>query len=1459
MAGDSATSDSDAASGGSGPSRWVVWGGLLLLGLVLAFGSWWVVRSDALAASQHQRIRHEVDIAARLIEQWPTAVRSMAQASLLPSRLEPILPANEDDGWRRAAHFQHPTLGPVVVEYSLANDPGCLAPPPTTPSPSGTAGYVAFLDAEPRMIVAGRLGVAGLWYADERARTPVNDVQRFDETKNGPGFITSLFPPPAGTSAKKLPATVICFKTVLRLDRIVDLDQAAPDLEKLLLIDRSGRVLAQLGGTPLPLANVRELAPLRPSIELEQLLAVAETGLNGTKPMVVTPPKAADDPGDRSAPVKVTVGGLQYFAYSRALNLHEFPATECAPDAKEAAGVVATATSAATTTTCLVIGLVPTSAVTAASLQLPPAVLVEFGLALALIVALFPVLKLRLIGSSDSLSRVEVVAIAVGSIAAVATATLALLSAAALFADEWAEIGRARTVAAAMSSDFQHELTAMLELPVQVELLDAGAKADTPVEPSTIGLSCPPAGGAAKGTVAGVVSSVLVGDRGEGAWPVREASLMFDDAGKAWPGFRPVYNHCFGGSRTDIGDRHYFLAAMSGDGERAQPPRSAPTMGGITLRKHYVIAAVRSRPDGINKAIVATPFDRNSGSPDHGALIESFIPRAFLSPVLPAPLRFLVVDADDPAFAVYFGSDPYRVGIDRLIDDVPSKRAIAAIADVRCPPTAAKSGKPGCTARTAMFAARYEGVSQRFVAQGLPGTPWVLLVYFPDNAVATLMAGAAVLAAGAWSGLVLVVALVLTGIGAMWLRRRLWQWAWPRPGGAEQYRRALRLVVQTTGITLAAGGVLSVTAAPIGGVARLLLALAATIAIVVAVARQLGRAAPPESAKRFLDPADEHAFRNLAIALLLVVGAGPVTALWYDARLSTFAIADAENSRALTASIEANARDHRAIMKAFGTQSVTTAASTAEVPPGLYARLQSDLHAAPDTERDWLLESFTARLHDWSFGDAPTTRLSCAQAALPATTLQGTAMTAFCGPAQPTTPVSRLADVSAVGLLAILLLAIGMGTLLLTMFDSILSGLFGHGIPLEAVTYPGVRRASDGRLKLSAKALVLNAPLALQLELLESRQLIDVSDPLAPPELTADCCFVVTGLALSLRSPDLRVRALELLETLSRRVDHINRTADHRRAAATADGVVEPPQNPTAQLIVITDLSPLDRVLQAYEAELALAGADRAVRAADGRREQLRWSRLFESFATIAFRAATKISAWPIDAIGDGLTLDERHGIATLVEEVRELPEVVIDSLIDTPEGRIARYWKRHTRTRSYPFDPALYRAFYDCRVRVWARSVQPASAAAAIDYLRGTLIEHYQYAWIASSHSERVILDSLARGRTVNIATSFALRSLIRRGLIKLSPIPELINRSFAAFVRQAEKPLQIKAWRDEQPRSAWQRYSPPLLALLPVAIVCFAALASSAGDSAVGLLPLLLGAAPAMIGTLTGARKPA
>jgi small-conductance mechanosensitive channel len=81
----------------------------------------------------------------------------------------------------------------------------------------------------------------------------------------------------------------------------------------------------------------------------------------------------------------------------------------------------------------------------------------------------------------------------------------------------------------------------------------------------------------------------------------------------------------------------------------------------------------------------------------------------------------------------------------------------------------------------------------------------------------------------------------------------------------------------------------------------------------------------------------------------------------------------------------------------------------------------------------------------------------------------------------------------------------------------------------------------------------------------------------------------------------------------------------------------------------------------------------------------------------------------------------------------------------------------------------------------------------------------------------------------------------------------------SFALFIRQAEKLDTVRSWRREQPQGAWEKIARPLGYLLPIAIVILAALALMAGESLANVLPIVLGAGPALLATILPGRRPA
>jgi hypothetical protein len=1519
-----------AVSDPAAAQRRKTWGWLALLLLVVvavAFAAWWLIRSDTLRESEHNRNVHELDIVARNIESWPTSIDAMARGNLLPSRLTGVLPSEKDSGWFGAARFRHPQLGDIYITYgwpepARGKPRECFdfAPPESRVAFAGRA-----------MTVVGQIPLAELWYADRMATKtgsaiPVfsdSDAKRFANAINdaeGLRDAKGLWPsgiaaPPEADGAKAHPS--ICYRTSLPLNEVVDLAMTAPAIETLLLVDHHGNLLSQIGGEPLPMSGIDEIRALQPLFDTV-IDAAAAAASNGKAPagLSAKPPQVVD----LDAPTEVSIGGRSYFAYARSLNLlpKTFVAAACGkavkalpsdpigppptPNAQPAStgkaavdptvGVVASAVGAAVGAavsdaldgratsdqgkgkSCLVMGLVPQAKVNAASARLSPAVLTAFGLVLGLLIALLPLLKLHLIGPADALRRIEIVAVAFGIVAAVAIATLTLLFAQAHIRDSNRAEQRARSLAAAMATDFGRELAAVLQAPIHVHGITG--KDDAVLDPATVAkLTCRlPDGRDAKGEQTHDEQTTGPGFKREtdgGWWPTQESVAMFGEFGRAWPGFVPVNYRCDVGSRADISSRGYFKAAMSGQpGDGAVPlqqPINPKLLREVAPIGDYNVGAVRAVTDGIEKVIVVAPFRRVSQpegpGPQRGVVLKTFVARSFNVPVLPLPFSYMVVDTNDPALPVLFASNRSRIGIDRLAEDLDSASAHIALKNARC-----LRDRPDCGRPPAAFTTRFEGVREHFVAQGLPGTPWVVLVHYSRDAIARPLAEAAVFAAAAWIGLAVVAALALLFV-LTWGGVEAFQWSWPHPGQSANYRKTARRIALigagTTALCLALS--LAPYDGPLVGGLRLILAISAPIGLVAMTIRAL-RNQGVDTASAHLSPDDEIGFRRLAVVLVLIIGVLPMLMFWVDSRKSSLAAVDHEQFAHVEAAIDANVAARQAIMRAFGTDAHSIARSKAEQPEaeqpealpagfGQYARAADDIDA-PGHGVQQIVGPITDTLRRWSAYDAIQPAFDCAPPDGDSADAAEMARQAFCGLAQGTArPAARgetakadakpepltaspVSDIWLFDGAAFTMLLVGLVALLAAATFALLRSLFGHGVPLEAVNYPGIERDANGALVILDKTLILNAPLALQLELLRQHAPFDVSDPLAKaPDATR---IVVVGLALALRDPGLRNTALVALEGLSRRVDG-------DRSTATPAGT-----RPAHSLIVMTDLSPLDRILQAFENEAAGAGGQSSD---DGRREQLRWSRLFEGFSTIGFKPVDKVTPWKPGEDTQHYTDAQRAGIAKLITEVAALPEIVIDSLLSRSDRDISDHWQQKTSKGGFPFAPKLYTDFYDAAVQKWAEQVRPASAAAAVDYLRGTLIEHYQFAWIASSHAERVILYNLARGRTVNIARALALRSLVRRGLIRFAPTPRLINDSFAAFVLQAEKPARIDEWRGEQPDSPWSRSALALTIIIPSAIIALMALVLYSGERAIGLMPLLLGSAPALVGTLGAWRR--
>jgi hypothetical protein len=396
----------------------------------------------------------------------------------------------------------------------------------------------------------------------------------------------------------------------------------------------------------------------------------------------------------------------------------------------------------------------------------------------------------------------------------------------------------------------------------------------------------------------------------------------------------------------------------------------------------------------------------------------------------------------------------------------------------------------------------------------------------------------------------------------------------------------------------------------------------------------------------------------------------------------------------------------------------------------------------------------------------------------------------------------------------ILLIALLLGGLIYGVVHFGIRALTRFGLPPGAVIWPkpelplpdrslliAPQQAVRGWISDRDKALVVNIGEVLLRAPDETFTSSDGSGRRLLPAwnaLKSEPRLVVCGLELVLRDPKRRLVALDYLE----------------RAATTVSRVGSAEQ---AALVVIAEMSPLERILDAFDLS--------------NEREDLRWPRLFQDFTTFTFE--------PVDKVFEVQLKKLKSPHRVLARELRWLPESVIDAALGGHPSNIR-------------LDPEECREHYSPKIIDWALAADPLTAAAAVNYARANLIEHYEHCWAASSLAERVILDALARGAFVNMRKAVALQSLVRRGLVVMDPAPRLMNRSFALYIRQAERPATLAKWRKEQPRSAWALARLPLMILLPVLVIGMAMAASESGQEVTALVSVLAAGLPTLLGAL-------
>lgn len=1285
--------------------------GIALVSLGLAFGGWLLITSQLVVSSAHQRNWQGLAVIANALESWPRDLTVSAERQFSIAK-------QDAKGEKSAAT----DLGEVIFHYSAC------------PKDAGSAAFF-----EPG--------------------------QRPEETTR---FIISR----ALNDDKK-----DCFRAAVPLDRVVALDRTASGFSNVLIVAPDASVIEQVGDASLPVTKLSDLAPVL-RFAKDAVVAIDKTSSAGISAANSNAGKLDTSPLDSNAGVStIRIADVSYFAYVRPFTLSgegqtcPGPADTKAPQTGTTLPSASPPPNAKRPCTLYAVGLMPTQALREAWFKPPPSAFTAFGLALLLVLALLPLLRLVLIGGNESVSRLHVIAIVFGVQAAVAIATLACLFAYETSGERKGAADEARMAVQSLAAGTGEEMRHALD---QVR-------------------TCRPVEQSAGGT----------GSREAG--PIEKAGIFQKEPGEK-AGIKPDDMSCGASmpSSTDVGARRYFLAVG-----RA---------GSMMLDgRPYVVDQVRSQLDGRRQTVIAMRTKQ-------GVLVTTTTLRSLISPILPNPQQFLVVDGGDPALPVLFHSQPERAGVENFVDHGRVRPDIVqAVMEL-----ALQHGNP----EPVTFTTTYDGRDTHFSATRIPGTRWVVMVYHRFDEIDAIAARTTFWALAAWASIALVLALL--GVGALLALRRPWRRLWPFEAASKTYRCATWWML--------GGAVVEIVPAAIGWHYAVPLAILVSVPLVVGCCVKLLGISPTDAP---LTVPTERRYRYLVLATLACASMAPMIALWSDARAFNRDTVDAERVEAV----------RKSVTQWIDQQQVLQASTSPKDPaggawPGVRIRGEIELPAAH--------QSFIGTLFKVATGFRPEPAAACRAQGLDgiwscwhsrdwarahASSDNGLEAIGVRPHAMPSEP-------SGLAWLGLFLLAVALAMLVRCAVYYGLWSLTGFGIPLNSVKWPslvlGTPTPPDAKgLPLTRRTLLV-APQQIVRDAVSTGTSISFNFagllPLSNDRLTAvigddgqptigpKWCkmgyslprLVVCGLELVIRDQARRRAALSYLES----------------AVAALSG----PGACLAQVIVIAEMSPLERILDAYEAP---GTADTAAVAA---REDLRWARLFQDFTTFSFAPIDKISSARLEReFGSA-----RSPARLLVEELRWLPGNVID-------GAIANEKAIRARGAVYPLPACRYRAFYTRKVITWARSVGPCTEAAAIDYLRSNLIEHYQQCWASSSLAERVVLDAIARGCYVNMRKAVALQSLVRRGLVILDPAPRLMSRSFALFIRQAERPDTLENWRAGQPRSAWALARLPIAVLLPAAVILFAIAAVESGQDLAALIPLLAAGAPALLGLVFRGGRPA
>lgn len=1479
-------------------ARWARASAIILLVLLVGSAAYILVFSSNVVADAHRRNYHDLAVAANGLETWPADIRRLALSNFARHRITPATPTEQTEGWSHAADLGHPEIGQLRIRYAVRDLAATSCPAgdidPATARPGDGPAFVQSTrpGAGPAFVVAGALAMDDIWAADRADGAPLAGTPATRAAAVLAATQSAPLTLPATATATAAPALAVCFRVVVELDRLIALDRTGQGFAHLLITDAAGNIFGQTGGERLAVRALTDLRPARLGV-----LDFGDGGAAAGKGLAI---------GGLHRPAEIDIGDETYTVYARPFTLPGRPppcsadaaAAKAAPNASAPAGLApgpapAPAPAAAPPATCHAVALMPAATLRARWFAPPPLVVFGFAMVVLAALALFPALRLVLIGGTEAVAGLEITAVIAGLQMAASLAMLAILAAVQVSAERHAANDTGRLLVAKMSAAAGAEIaqvTAALATTLQQH-------PPTAIRRLLVGTSTATATGPANAPADAVIAPdvVRLRSRPGQVLPIVESLILVGWNGRQLPGSQLLVDRDNAAVRIDVGRRPYFLDLRGGTG-LAPPAPGSP-------RLRYTVDVVRAQTDGIQKTVLAIdaralPLPQPAALPPgaagpparapalDGAIIVPTLLRSFLAPVLPAPHRFLVIDRRNPGFPVLFHSDRERGGVEQfgaLLGDRPDLRVrLAGLAP----------GTRDNAPNVLDFNLRYDGRRHHFAARGVPGTNWAVLVFHADDDIDTVVAEAGRQALYIWVaigslGVITLYAAVQIGTGDRpWYRvssdsrisvggaqrQARWRRFWPHEAAGPRYVELRRLAGYAALSMLVLIVVTGMAGAPGLGIVAILVVL---VALLLRIGARLGAV---ETGDKPLSPATQRAFGRFVAMLLLCTAAVPSLAFWTDSLTLVSIERDARAFQASRAAIAERDRQTIAIQHIFDGIDSPRPRPRFEEGRGIFPPV---VRIAAAARRDPIL--FSEALRTVQQGLPPAAIRTCT----------GATPGAVCGTTEPGIAQRSIPAILWGGLhwtpdlplrlIATLLLAAGLVAGLVHFGRQIFRALFGFGVPLAAVTLPRLwidkhdpDGPDDGHHLFGAKSLLVAPQQAVRERTLDRgrAQHLDLVDATAalgdgatglPPVvwMSSKPRLAVTGLDLILRDPQRRRAALGILEALAARADAAATIAEALQAKAAALAASDPAgaarlrqsaERARRELVIISDRAPLDRILDAFEIEKQRAGNDDAeVQATRKAREELRWARLFQDFATFSFAPVDKIDDdaatrrlrdWPGFARWPTAT---QAGVATLVDELRWLP----GSVINGATFRHVRLDPVEVDRRQFPLGVGCYRAAFTPAVADWACTVQPASPEAAVEYVWGTVIEYYQQCWSSSTYGERLVLDALANGRFVNFGTAVALKSLVRRGLVVLDPAPRLMNASFALFVRQAERPETLADWRSKQPGGGWSAARLPIVIGLAAMVVVLGVVVD-ASQSLGTLVPLLFAGAPALATTI-------